>query len=201
MDKDKVRTHILHKALEMFSERGVSAVRMDDIARKLSVSKRTLYEMFSTKENLLLECVTLHCHEEYQLLEEQIASGKDVLTISLNYLTMAASHSTDVNPVFLEDMKKSVVLSEWFEKLNNTFEDGILKILKLGVSQGVFRTDVDLEVAASASKAIRDSFMKRGADRKFSMKQVFESAILVQLRGLSTPKGIELLENFKAYNK
>lgn len=201
MDKDKVRTHILHKSLEMFSERGVSAVRMDDIARNLSVSKRTLYEMFSTKENLLLECVTLHCYEEYQLLEEQIASGKDVLTISLNYLTMAASHSTDVNPVFLEDMKKSVVLSEWFEKLNNTFEDGILKILKLGVSQGVFRTDVDLEVAAAASKAIRDSFMKRGADRKFSMKQVFESAILVQLRGLSTQKGIELLENFKAYNK
>lgn len=201
MDKDKVRTHILHKSLEMFAERGVSAVRMDDIARNLSVSKRTLYEMFSTKENLLLECVTLHCHEEYQLLEEQIASGKDVLTISLNYLTMAASHSTDVNPVFLEDMKKSVVLSEWFEKLNNTFEDGILKILKLGVSQGVFRTDVDLEVAAAASKAIRDSFMKRGADRKFSMKQVFESAILVQLRGLSTQKGIELLENFKAYNK
>lgn len=201
MDKDKVRTHILHKSLEMFAERGVSAVRMDDIARNLSVSKRTLYEMFCTKENLLLECVTLHCHEEFQLLEEQIASGKDVLTISLNYLTMAASHSTDVNPVFLEDMKKSVVLSEWFEKLNNTFEDGILKILKLGVSQGVFRTDVDLEVAAAASKAIRDSFMKRGADRKFSVKQVFESAILVQLRGLSTQKGIELLEKFKAYNK
>lgn len=185
----------------MFALRGVSAVRMDDIAHELSMSKRTLYEMFDNKENLLVECVKLHAEEERQMLEEEIKSGKDVLSITLSYLTMAASHSQDVNPAFLEDLKKSFALSELMESLNNSFENGIYKILSVGVEQGLIRTDVDIEVAAAASKAIRDAFMKRGGSRKFSVKQIFESAILVQLRGLSTDKGLALIEDFKKNNK
>lgn len=201
MDKEKTRAHVLHNALRMFALRGVSAVRMDDIAHELSMSKRTLYEMFDNKENLLVECVKLHAEEERQVLEEEIKSGKDVLSITLSYLTMAASHSQDVNPAFLEDLKKSFALSELMESLNNSFENGIYKILSVGVEQGLIRTDVDIEVAAAASKAIRDAFMKRGESRKFSVKQIFESAILVQLRGLSTDKGLALIEDFKKNNK
>ena len=40
--------------MEMFATQGIKAVRMDDIARSLGVSKRTLYEQFGDKQGLLL---------------------------------------------------------------------------------------------------------------------------------------------------
>jgi len=45
-----------------FLHKGVKSVKMDDIANALAISKRTLYEIYSNKEELLLEAV--HIHEE-----------------------------------------------------------------------------------------------------------------------------------------
>lgn len=51
------REIIVEQAAKMFVNQGVKAVRMDDIAHELSVSKRTLYEMFGDKEELLYLCI------------------------------------------------------------------------------------------------------------------------------------------------
>ena len=47
------RERIIEQAAKMFAEQGIKSIRMDDIARALAVSKRTLYEMFEDKEELL----------------------------------------------------------------------------------------------------------------------------------------------------
>ena len=54
-DKIDLRERIVMEATHMFQAQGVKQVRMDDIARGLSISKKTLYELFSDKEELLLE--------------------------------------------------------------------------------------------------------------------------------------------------
>ena len=53
------RENIIHHASKMFVEQGIKAVRMDDIAQELSVSKRTLYELFHDKEELIYQSI---CH-------------------------------------------------------------------------------------------------------------------------------------------
>ena len=57
--RDEVRNLILNAALEQFMSKGIKEVKMDDIASLLSVSKRTIYELFSDKEELLLEALKL----------------------------------------------------------------------------------------------------------------------------------------------
>ena len=52
-----LKQKILSIAIELFNERGVRAVKMDDISSELSISKRTLYEIYENKEELLYECV------------------------------------------------------------------------------------------------------------------------------------------------
>ena len=56
------REHIIAQAAKMFAEQGIKAIRMDDIAQSLGVSKRTLYELFADKEELLYLCVS-HLHQ------------------------------------------------------------------------------------------------------------------------------------------
>ena len=48
---------ILDTALHTFAERGVKGTKMDDVAAQLGISKRTLYEIYNTKETLLVECI------------------------------------------------------------------------------------------------------------------------------------------------
>ncbi|MBO7198847.1 MAG: TetR/AcrR family transcriptional regulator [Alistipes sp.] len=49
------KENIIHHASKMFVEQGIKAVRMDDIAQELGISKRTLYELFSDKEELIYQ--------------------------------------------------------------------------------------------------------------------------------------------------
>lgn len=53
--RQELRERILKAAMSEFFEKGIKAIKMDDIARRLSISKRTVYEIYSNKEELLLE--------------------------------------------------------------------------------------------------------------------------------------------------
>ena len=72
-DKTIVREHVVQAAAKAFTRKGVKTVRMDDIAADLSISKRTLYELFHDKEDLLLDVMRLH-REEMKKSMEEIAS-------------------------------------------------------------------------------------------------------------------------------
>ena len=72
-DKTVVKEHIVLAAAKAFAQKGVKTVRMDDIATGLSISKRTLYELFHDKEDLLLDVMKLH-REEMQEYMTQVAS-------------------------------------------------------------------------------------------------------------------------------
>ena len=77
------KEYIIERTSQMFVASGIKAVRMDDIAQTLGVSKRTLYEMFGDKEELLYLCMT-------HFLEQQRANvnltSKDSSTVLENIL-------------------------------------------------------------------------------------------------------------------
>ena len=51
--RQELKGKILQTAMEEFTQKGVRAVKMDDIATRLSISKRTLYEIYSNKEDFV----------------------------------------------------------------------------------------------------------------------------------------------------
>ena len=53
--RNALRGRILDVAMHAFATKGIRAVKMDDIAQSLTISKRTLYELYDNKEKLLLE--------------------------------------------------------------------------------------------------------------------------------------------------
>ena len=95
--KDDVRRIIIGKALELFTSRGIKEVKMDDIASLLSVSKRTIYELFGDKEQLLFESLML----QQEMMREE---AKEIINMideklekeNLRSLTLEASALTGV---------------------------------------------------------------------------------------------------------
>ena len=53
--REQLKDRILKTAMQEFLTNGIKQVKMDDIARKLGISKRTLYEIYGNKEELLFE--------------------------------------------------------------------------------------------------------------------------------------------------
>ena len=58
--KEGLKLQILQSAMALFTQHGVRAVKMDDVASSLAISKRTLYELYETKELLLYEGMKLY---------------------------------------------------------------------------------------------------------------------------------------------
>lgn len=73
------REHIIEQAAQMFAELGVKSIRMDDIAQSLGVSKRTLYELFADKEELLYLCVDYLHRNQMAAMERECNTHKDKL--------------------------------------------------------------------------------------------------------------------------
>jgi len=65
--KQGLKGKILEMAMKAFGEKGIRAVKMDDVAVYLGISKRTLYELYDNKEQLLFEGVKMY-HEQRQAL-------------------------------------------------------------------------------------------------------------------------------------
>ena len=84
-DRKELRQKVLAVAARAFTVNGIRNVRMDDIASLLSISKRTLYELFTDKEQLLLEIMLEH-HREMNLYIAEIASRAE--TVSYTHLTL-----------------------------------------------------------------------------------------------------------------
>jgi AcrR family transcriptional regulator len=65
-----LKEKILQTSMQMFKVHGIKAVKMDDIATRLSISKRTLYEIYANKEDLLLEGIRLHEKENNDHMDQ-----------------------------------------------------------------------------------------------------------------------------------
>lgn len=88
-DKTIVREHVVQAAAKAFTRKGVKTVRMDDIAADLSISKRTLYELFHDKEDLLLDVMRLHREEMKKSMEEIASKAENVLEVILRFIRRA----------------------------------------------------------------------------------------------------------------
>lgn len=71
------RETIIQLAAEMFVGQGIKAVRMDDIARHIGVSKRTIYEQFGDKEELLYQCLSYYVREQDRAARRVGCTGEE----------------------------------------------------------------------------------------------------------------------------
>ena len=87
------KENIIHYAAKMFVEQGIKAVRMDDIAQELSISKRTLYELFNDKEELIYQSIRHYLEDSRERRMEHISNidnPLEVMVINLRDMIDAA---------------------------------------------------------------------------------------------------------------
>ncbi len=194
--KLRLKPAILEEAQKSFAQYGIRAVKMDDIARNLGISKRTIYELYATKEDLLCEVVETR-QEEYdrqtQLLQNICDNNMDLLIRVLG-LQLESVANTNFN--FFQDINRYPKVAK---KINGYCERQhaySAKFFAKGVEEGYFLPHVDYEVLNRIAAGTMN--MLRSDDRydDLSYKDLFLGYLYVIIRGFCTVTGLEKIDKF-----
>lgn len=191
-----LRERIIETAVQSFTTHGIKSITMDDIAASLSISKRTLYEVFPDKETLLEECIQKGQKETNEFVMGVLANSRNVLEVILKCYLRSIEKFHSTNRKFFEDIKKYPKAYELLRNGRNQDSEGTVKFFKEGVDQGIFRADVNFAIINLLVREQLDMLMNTDLCKEYSFLEVYEAIMFTYLRGISTEKGARELEAF-----
>ncbi|MCE7073331.1 MULTISPECIES: TetR/AcrR family transcriptional regulator [unclassified Dyadobacter] len=196
-----MKERIIKSALSLFWRYGIKSVTMDDIAKDLGISKRTIYQHYSDKEAILAlviqkEIMDQKC--EIEKLEEKAANPIEQI---MHSSTQMQNTLSEMNPALLYDLKKYYPKAwEQFETYKHEFLlKNIRENLVSGIEQGLYRPDIDVDILA----LLRIEQIVLAFDptvfpqKKFSMMHTQMQFLLHFLRGILSEKGFEYYNTIK----
>lgn len=187
---------IIKTATADFLSKGIKAVKMDDIANELSISKRTLYEVFANKEDLLLECVK-NLYAEYQKhMDNFINEDTSVIAIIMETYRYQMEQINNISPAYYYELPKYRIVTKWRDEEHERNEWKAMKFYKQGVKEGYFRDDVDFELIGKVCGTSVKFIMESEFLKHYSIKHIFQNVILLYVRGFCTLKGVKALDEY-----
>jgi AcrR family transcriptional regulator len=194
---------IVESATKMFVSQGIKAVRMDDIARELSISKRTLYELFGDKEELIYQSIK-HYTQQLKVRRDELTANVnnplEAMIVSLRDMIVDAPVSCRLRrnisrfyPAVYERLEKEMQ-SESRNKLSQW--------VKVCVEQGYFTKTADCDFVV---RVLHDSAGGVIGANNFENNDHLEQvsmitySLVIFIRGLCTVEGIEVIDN--CFNK
>ena len=190
-----LRERILERAMQDFANHGIRSVRMDDIAKSLGVSKRTVYEIFGDKEAMLFEGLKIYEERKRTYLQHYAEeNGHHSIDIILEAYRMKVEEVRAVNPSFYTDLMKYPKLEGYMKQRQAQARDGYLKFMQRGVEEGYLRPDINYEMIPLMFEAIGQYVLSNQLLQKYSVEELFSNYFLIALRGLCTSKGLEIID-------
>ena len=192
--RKELKSRIIDYAMGEFYKRGVRAVKMDEISQGLHVSKRTVYEIFGDKEELLLAGLKIKSLEMREKLETYSCNGAhNVVDIIGYFYKLQMEVNSMVGVAFYEEIHRMPRVIEFFnQEHEREFADRV-KFLKAGVEEGLFRQDIDYSLTMELLSASMSEIMHNQLYKKYSMQEMFDNYFLVIIRGFCTERGVALL--------
>ena len=191
----QLRERILDVAKQAFAHNGIKAVKMDDISNALSISKRTLYELYGDKENLLFEVVRQADQQRRSHLRQYAEESHHVMEIILEAYRLRVKESYGVNPTFYTDISLYPKIVRFMEEEHEKRREEFNRFMRRGVEEGFFRPDVDYDMLPHLFDAIGRHVQREKLFQVYSLKEIFATLLLVPLRGISTEKGLRVLDS------
>lgn len=192
---ESLRGRILEMAMKAFFAKGIKAVKMDDVAQLMGISKRTLYEIYTNKETLLYECMKeyrVRKRREYEIVYNE---SPDVMDIILKMYLLGVEEFKLTSPEFYDDMAKYPSVIGLFREEDRRTHEHFIGFLQRGVDEGYFRKDVNIELVAMIFSALSKYINDNQLYKNYNIEDLFHNLVFVSLRGFCTPKGVERLEN------
>lgn len=194
----ELRSRILEEATGQFFKFGIRNITMDDIAAALGISKRTVYEIFKNKTEVVISCLEELSKQQEIKNNEIISNSGNVIETIFSFMQEGIKVMNSINPVFFSDLKKFYpVIADTIYKENIKIRYTLTyKLLNKGVEEGIFREDINVPIITKLFQeqinVISDE--KIFPPEEFNHTEVFKNLVINYMRGISTPMGIALID-------
>lgn len=188
----------LKRVEELFLRFGIKSITMDDVARELGISKKTLYQFVESKDDLVQKMLTRHIEQEKTTC--MMLFGAAAHALEEMYIVIEGDTQQ------LKQMKSNVIHDlqryhrDAWEKVSE-YQRGFLyqvvhNNLERGIREGLYRSDFDIDIVTKLY--INGSLQLFNEDvfphTHYNYEQVFREYMMHYLYGIVTEKGLAFLK-------
>ena len=196
----EVRERILEKATDLFMKYGIRSITMDEIAGQLGISKKTIYQFFTDKDDMVeavvdqeinqneLKCVRFRDHSENAIHEVFIACEEMEEMLK------------GMNPLIMYDLEKHHPKShkKFRDHINRFLYQAVRENLIRGTKDGIYRDDINQDIVAK--HRIESTFMGFNQDvfphNRYKISEVCFELALLFMHGIANANGEKLIEKY-----
>lgn len=195
------KERILVKSHELFHRYGIRSVSMDDIAAQLGMSKKTLYQYYTDKDELVNAVFDIMLNTNKSQCLESSKKGENAIHEVFLSFDMVQEMLSTMNPSVLFDMQKyHPAAFKKFDEFQNGFLYKMIKAnLERGMREELYRNDIDSDVLSRYRlHSIVVSFNSEVfPNNKTKLVHIEQQLMEVFLLGISTAKGQKLIQKYK----
>jgi AcrR family transcriptional regulator len=195
------RERIIEGAAQLFRMYGIKAVTMDSIAAHLGMSKRTIYEIFSDKDELLVGVLKWMTEKQKELVIKVLNNSENAIAAIFKLLEVNRDHFQEMSPAFQADLKRfhQEVLMKNNEKCEMPDYKNTKMVIERGIKEKHFRKDVDPDLANRCMDYLAKAIINNELYPydQFTRREVIKNTIINYMRGISTSEGIELINKLE----
>lgn len=177
---------------------------MDDIARHISISKKTLYLYFSNKKEVVMAFMLANLEQNKELLTRISIESEDAIHEIIHLMKHFGEMFSRINPTVFYDLQKYFpecwkIFNDFkMHEMTEMIEDN----LKKGIDQGVYRSNLNLKIIAKIRVEQIDTILDPTVfpPEKFNMTEVHLAVLELFLRGITSEKGNELIKKYQNVN-
>jgi TetR/AcrR family transcriptional regulator, cholesterol catabolism regulator len=190
---------IISAIRDIYAMYGIKSVTMDDLARELGVSKKTLYEHFNDKEEVVRKVIDLIIADHQSAYESIINQpGNNAIDELLLLSRFITEHLKSLNPSLSYDLKKYYpgVWNHLVNYKSKTVFEQIMANIRKGVKEGLFRENLKYEIIAHVYVSRMELFSPGGLPEleAYTFQDIFRTLFEYHVRGISNERGQRHLE-------
>jgi AcrR family transcriptional regulator len=198
----EAKERILLRAHELFNKYGIRSVSMDDIAAQLGMSKKTLYQYYTDKDELVNAVFTsIMEHNQAQCKHDRQQAENPIHEIFLAF-DMVQEMFANMNPAVLFEMQKYHPSTfKKFQEYKNGFLYGMIRTnIEAGIKEELYRAEIDVDVLTRYRiHSIMLAFDPEAFPNNRTRLVHIEQQLLEHfLYGLATTKGVKLIQKYKS---
>lgn len=189
---------ILRTSGTLFRKYGIRSISMDDIAKELGMSKKTLYQYVENKTDLV-EKLLNHLISASPACITDESKNLNAIDVLLQASVKVSEEIKEMNPAIAFDLEKfyPVIYRNFVQGKRDHIYRKIKENLEQGIREGIYRNDVDSDLVAKlyVQKLIDLHNPDFLSSVDFSFEKVFQVMFDNHIRGISNPVGLAYYQN------
>jgi TetR/AcrR family transcriptional regulator, cholesterol catabolism regulator len=197
----EIQDRIRRKADELFRRYGIRSVTMDEIATQLGMSKKTIYQYYTDKDQLVDAVAVDEIQFSQECCTRDAATAENAIEEIFKVMEFVEVMFRNMNPSMLHDLEKyhPVGYKKFLEHKNKFLYELVKKNIERGIKEELYRPEIDVEFMAryrleSMMLAFNPDLFPMS---KFNLVKIHQEILEHFLYGLATLKGYKLILKYK----